>query len=208
VLNDEGRDVDIRDAGNAAHPKHWACWLLAEGLLANKQYEKALRFFRLSNDTFYGRSSWCGNDIESRYTTLLVRYADCYVGMNQIDTALALLMPYAIWSIQPEPYRQAKLKEILLLRYTKDEIQKEMEQAVKTISIEVEHGDYNGYITLFGYKVFLGLCHKEIAQKDYGIDTSPATEVARKELMEVKLPALFAEEWYKPSNGYILLTSL
>lgn len=208
VLNDEGKDVHIMDAGGAAHPKHWACWLLAEGLLANKQYEKALRFFRLSNDTFYGRSSWCGNDMETRYTTLLVRYADCYVGMNQIDTALALLMPYAIWSIQPEPYRQAKLKEILLLKYSKDEIRMEMEHAVKTISVEVDGEDCWGYIRLFDYKVGLGMCRKEWAQKDYGIDISPTTEATRKELMEVKLPALFAEEWYKASDGYKLLTSL
>jgi hypothetical protein len=200
--------VAIRDVGNAAHPKHWACWLLAEGLLANKQYEKALRFFRLSNDTFHGRSSWCGNESESQYTTILIRYADCYVGMNQIDTALALLMPYAIFNIQPEPYRQAKLKDILLLKYSKDEIQKETEQAVKTIRVEVEHGDYYGYITLFGYQVFLGLCRKEWAQKDYGIDISPTTEAARRELAEVKLPALFAEKWYKPSDGYKLLTTL
>lgn len=142
---------------------------LAKIFLTKKEYRNALHFFSLS-DTVYNFQHFCGNAFISHDMYLARMYAECYMGLHEVDSALYTLAPHIFENPFETNKRIVDLTiEILQPNFNRDQYISFFRQAEKTIRIvptpEVSYKDYDGYIQLFGRKIQIPLFRDDLDSK-------------------------------------------
>jgi tetratricopeptide (TPR) repeat protein len=138
------------------HYKNESSFLLADIYLDRKDYIKALKCITLAEKKYpYG--SWCGNALFGNRIRLIVLYSKYYDGINQIDTAIAMLWPYIFnygFGTDSEVIDQMKI--LLFRKYGSQQVRTEVKNAENTISVGTTNSKYKtGYIVLFGNTITL-----------------------------------------------------
>ncbi|MAC94716.1 MAG: hypothetical protein CMC96_04365 [Flavobacteriales bacterium] len=137
--------------------KHRACKYLAEINLDNKNYRKALKYVSLA-DSVYSYNHFCGNAIAANNIFITSLYADCYIGLGKLDSAINCLLPEMFNNgLSDNSFIVSKLVELLYQKFNQDELNRIFKEAVNTIVIEKEKSEeyiYTyGYIILFDKKI-------------------------------------------------------
>lgn len=143
-----------------ANYKNRAARIIASLYLEDSNYTEAIKYLDLTKK--YPYRHFCGNEFAANSIYMSTQYAACYAGLGQYDSAIAKLVPEMIESgLAYNAYAVDVLYDVLLKKYTKDELKKMLHDAFKNFYTETvmrKGGDYTKYYILFlGYKIYLDI---------------------------------------------------
>lgn len=176
-------DVDSIEA----NLRHNACVELAFLAYAQKNYELALNYSEKSRKQ-YGFNHFCGNAFEQNEIGTRIFEGKCFIALQKYNKAIALLTPFAFKNDLAD---NGPVVEVLIeayqKKYTATQLKKELENALKSISIKIEkEKEYTIILptaTLFGYKASLPVFFDLDFEIDFGKYDEEKTKARYRELM-------------------------
>jgi tetratricopeptide (TPR) repeat protein len=134
--------------------KNRACKNLAEIYLKEKEFESALKYINLTKK--YPYQHFCGNEYASNDIYVATLYTKNYIGKGNIEKALEYSLPHAFNNGLASNTEILDITiNLIKSKYTKTEIQTELNKAINSIKIK-KRKEYNySTIEIFGHTVEL-----------------------------------------------------
>lgn len=118
-----------------ANYKNRAAKILASICIKETNYEEALKYLDLTKK--YPYRHFCGNEYAADDIYMSELYAKCYLGLNDTDKALKILLPNLLENgLASNSDLVVLTTETLLKKYSKDELKTLFENAFKTYKTE------------------------------------------------------------------------
>lgn len=142
--------------------KNNSCKNLAEIALEEKKYKDALYYTKLS-DYEYPYRHFCGNEYKANDIHIAYTYARCYEGLQKNDKAIAILLPECMYSgLASNDHVVDMACELIKKEYTREQILKELDQAVLNIKSKgIGKYRYDYYTTFFETEIPLTIYTEE-----------------------------------------------
>lgn len=195
VLKSNANDKEKGGAGSGimgepyANYKNRAARELAKIYIEEQNFDKALEYLALTKQYTY--QHFCGNAYAEEKITMRLLYAKCYVGLNQTDKAIQILVPNLLENGLADNTKVVNfIFDLLSSRYKIEELKNEYKQSfrnVKTRLQGVKGEEYEvDYITFFTIDIVL----------DSWILASVEGEEKEKEIERIYSNSLFYKKLY------------
>ena len=138
--------------GSYSRDRSEICVLLSKVYLKQHMPDTALQYLQLADGKYLPYKD-CGNGI-MRYRSYLSPYfADCYLAMGDTTSAINRLLDYFMCTDGNTSLITQKLKQVLLLRYTQEQINTEITNSLKRIKPDKIKSEERPEFILFGHKL-------------------------------------------------------
>ena len=127
--------------------KHYASTNIGVINYNNENYSEALKFYKLA-DTKYPYYNTSGTDLKLNKIKLASNISDCYNRLNQIDSAIVVLLPHALTqSPRAKNYASEKVIQLITAQNRKSSFKEELEKSIENLE------KIKGGILLTCYKI-------------------------------------------------------
>lgn len=157
------RDSDIcnkiLNRYNYRSTKAGVCVALSQLYFKQKKYDSVFYFLNLADNEFLPYKE-CGNGVCMYKSYLSTYFADYYLAIGDTTKAIARLLDFFMIRDGDTKLLTQKLKSILLLKWTQNEIKIEVDKGLRNLKfVKGDYSSFDIYLTLFGHTIY-----------DYGYD--------------------------------------
>lgn len=129
------------------------CVVLSQLYQGRQQYDSAFYYLKLADSDLLPYRD-CGNGIEMYRSYLSGLFADHYLSTGDTTSAINRLLDYMLNPNGNTKQLIAKLKPLLLQKWTQQEINRQIDYAIRNpVYTEIADNEYNIAFTLFGHTI-------------------------------------------------------
>jgi tetratricopeptide (TPR) repeat protein len=150
ILNSDANDKENGGIGSGlmgepyANYKNRACKILADLEINNKNYQEAINYLDFTKK--YPYRHFCGNEFASEEIYMAEMYSKCYLGLNQYEKALDILLPNIIENGLASNTELVNITfNALLKNYKKEDLKTQFENSFKNVVAVKETRNKNEY---------------------------------------------------------------
>lgn len=150
ILNSAANDKEKGGIGSGlmgepyANYKNRACKILADLEMKNKKYQEAINYLDFTKN--YPYHHFCGNEFASEEIYMAEMYSKCYLGLNQYEKALDILLPNIIENGLASNTELVNITfNALLKNYKKEDLKTQFENSFKNVVAVKETRNKNEY---------------------------------------------------------------
>jgi tetratricopeptide (TPR) repeat protein len=150
ILNSDANDKENGGIGSGlmgepyANYKNRACKILADLEIKNKNYQEAINYLDFTKK--YPYRHFCGNEFASEEIYMAEMYSKCYLGLNQYEKALDILLPNIIENGLASNTELVNITfNALLKNYKKEDLKTQFENSFKNVVAVKETRNKNEY---------------------------------------------------------------
>lgn len=143
VLKSNANDKEKGGAGSGimgepyANYKNRAARELAKIYIEEQNFDKALEYLALTKQYTY--QHFCGNAYAEEKITMRLLYAKCYVGLNQTDKAIQILVPNLLENGLADNTKVVNfIFDLLSSRYKIEELKNEYKQSFRNVKTRLQ----------------------------------------------------------------------
>jgi hypothetical protein len=152
-LSNEAATLFLNRAEYYTTLKARSCVFISEIYQSQLQKDSAIKYLNLADNEFLPYQD-CGNGIRMYKSYLSFDFCRFYLKFGDTTAAIQRLLHYFLEEDGDAVAISEKLKELLLTRYSQEEINAEIENAIRKSRINRDYDDYGIiYFTLFGEKL-------------------------------------------------------
>ena len=108
---------------------------LGEISIKKNEFDEALKFLKLADTKFLPRHGGCANGMIMSRTYVSLKYADLYLRIGDITSALNRLLDYLLLGEGYSAEAAYKLRNLLLKKYSQKQINKELDKNLNKTKI-------------------------------------------------------------------------